>query len=32
VKTTDIGKTIPAMKPGGLIGARDSGGNNLAID
>lgn len=32
VKTTDIGKKIPAMRPGGIISARDSKGNNLAID
>lgn len=32
VKTTDIGKKIAAMRPGGIISARDSSGNNLAID
>jgi hypothetical protein len=32
VKTTDIGKKIPAMRKGRVISARDSKGNNLAID
>jgi transcription elongation factor len=32
VKTTDIGKKIPVLKPGSTISARDSKGNNLAID
>jgi len=32
IKTSDIGKRIPQMKPGSSINARDKSGHNLAID
>lgn len=32
IKTSDIGKKIPQMKPGSSINARDKKGHNLAID
>lgn len=32
VKTSDIGKKIPAMKPGSSINARDKNGHPLAVE
>jgi len=32
VKTSDIGKKIPAMKPGSSINARDKDGHPLAVE
>ncbi len=32
IKTSEIGKKIPAMKPGQSINSRDKNGQNLAVD